>query len=462
MKTLLLSLLVATSSLSAHACGGYGDFDHYTAHEWGTFTSIQGTDGVPIAWQSLIENDLPDFVYNRTRAADAQLLGAPLNPFAKGAIAATQRIETPVIYFYSLKPKTVDVRVDLPQGTITEWYPQITKFGPAYGQTITPFIDPAQRGKSFIEWSKVQIVPGSQAQFPDEKRPSHYYAARATDATPIQVTPPATQPIKANGEGTPKPQDEKFLFYRGVASFASPLLARATSDHTVVMQNLLDQPLQHIFVIDQRAGEYHFSYHAELAAKKELSADISILSSRTQREKGREQLIQSMRKSLIAAGLFEKEAASMVKTWEDSWFDEQGVRILYVLPEKWVEATMPLKFTPAPVKTARVYVGRAELFTPKLEQTLTQLVNDFTKASQAEKVTLAQSVRDLRLGRFTQAAFDRIGRKQNDQEFRAAANQLRANAQALAPVAPSLQPAPVGKSITSRWLQKPSSHSLPS
>ncbi|MGV3755166.1 MAG: hypothetical protein ACO1QS_07265 [Verrucomicrobiota bacterium] len=445
MKTLLLSLILATGGLTAQACGGYGDSDHFFAHEWGTFTSIQGTDGVPIAWQSLIESDLPSFVYNRTRATDAQVLGAGFPSFSKGAISALQRIETPVIYFYSLKPRTVDVRVDLPQGTITEWYPQITKFGPAPGTAVTPYIDPQQRSKSFIEWSKVQIVPASKAQFLDEKRPSHYYAARATDAAPIRVTPPANPAVKGSDENSPMPQDEKFLFYRGIASFPSPLLARATSDNSVVMQNLLDQPLQHIFVIDQRSGEYAFSYHPELAAKKELSADITIISSRTQRVSGREQLIQSMRKSLTTAGLFEKEAAAMVKTWEDSWFDEKGVRILYILPEKWVEATMPLKFNPAPTKTARVYVGRAELFTPKLEQTLTQLVNAFASAPTEQKAVLTQSVRDLRLGRFTQAAFDRVVRKQNEQQFSTAAHQLRVSAQA----APAVQPVMGNKSVTS-------------
>jgi len=460
MKTLLLSLILATGSLAAHACGGYGDDDHFFAHEWGTFTSIQGADGVPIAWQSLIEGDLPGFVYNRTRATDAQLLGAPLSPFTKGAIAAPQRIETPVIYFYSLKPRTVDVRVDLPQGTITEWYPQISKFGPAFGQAVTPFIDPKQRDKSYIEWSKVQIMPDSKAQFLDDKRPSHYYAARTTDATPIRVIPPATQNKKANGEGLPKPQDEKFLFYRGIANFPSPMLARATTDHTVVLQNLLDQPLQHIFVIDQRANEYAFSYHPELAAKKELSADITIFSSRTQRVTGREQLIQSMRKSLTAAGLFEKEAAAMVKTWEDSWFDEKGVRILYVLPEKWVETTMPLKFTPAPTKTARVYVGRAELFTPKLEQTLTQLVNAFASAPAEQKAVLTQSVRDLRLGRFTQAAFDRVVRKQNEKQFSTVAYQLRASALTPSPATVPAQPPTSIKAATFNFSPLVSSISL--
>ncbi len=425
MKTLLLSLMLATGSLAVHACGGYGDEDHFFAHEWGTFTSIQGSDGVPISWQSLVEGDLPGFVYNRTRAADAQLLGAPVSPLTKGAMSAPQRIETPVIYFYSLKPRTVDVRVDLPQGTITEWYPQISKFGPALGQTLTPFIDPKQRNKSFIEWTKVQIVPGSKATFPDEKRPSHYYAARDTDATPVRVIPPATQVIMANGEGLPKPQDEKFLFYRGLAHFPSPLFAKATGEHSLTLRNPLDWPLQHVFIIDQRAGEYAFNYHAGLAAGEEFTIDLKNTSASNQTTKGKEQLIQAMRKSLTAAGLFEKEAAAMVKTWEDSWFDEAGLRVLYVLPEQWVNATMPLKLSPAPTQTARVFVGRADLFTPGLEQTLVQLVSKYSQSDTAERNSLAQSVRGLKLGRFTQAAFTRVTAMTKDKEFHQAAYQLR-------------------------------------
>ena len=33
-------------------------------------------------------------------------------------------METPVIYFYSDREQTVNVRVRFPHGLITEWYPQ--------------------------------------------------------------------------------------------------------------------------------------------------------------------------------------------------------------------------------------------------------------------------------------------------------------------------------------------------
>jgi hypothetical protein len=63
-----------------------------------------------------------------------------------------------------------------------------------------------------IAWNDIKIQPGSTADFPDEKQPSRYYAARATDAAPIT----------AGG------QHEKFLFYRGVGRMPVPLSARVS------------------------------------------------------------------------------------------------------------------------------------------------------------------------------------------------------------------------------------------
>jgi len=425
MKKLLLALTLAASSSVIQACGDYSTSDGYTAHEWGTFTSIQGTDGIPILWQSLNSGDLPLFVYNRTRAQDAALLGvSSVFGGGKGAMSAIQRMETPVIYFYSLKHQTVDVHVDFPEGTITEWYPQISKLGPAYGTNITTFIDPQQRAKSFIEWSQVLVTPGSQQALRKEAAASHYYAARETDAANLTVYPPADAPLSAN---IPQPQNEKFLFYRGLGNFSSPLKARAATDNSVYVENVLDTPLQHVFVIDQRQGKYAFSYHAMLGKKQSMTVPTSIRSSQIPIIESRAELLQAMRKSLASAGLFEKEATAMVKTWEDSWFDEPGLRVLYVLPGNWVDSTLPLKITPAPTQSARVFVGRAELLAPAMEKNLQNLTHLYSMADDDQRQALALEVKKFRLGRFTQAAFSRITQGNSDQKFVNAAWSLYQN-----------------------------------
>jgi len=48
-----------------------------------------------------------------------------------------------------------------------------------------------------------------------------------------------------------------------------------------------------------------------------------------------------MVKNLIAAGLYEKEARAMVKTWESAWFGEEGDRLLYLEPRTRADELLP-------------------------------------------------------------------------------------------------------------------------
>src|SRR4051812_25042938 len=38
----------------------------YTAHEWGTFTSVQGANGDLLSWRPLQSSELPAFVFSTT------------------------------------------------------------------------------------------------------------------------------------------------------------------------------------------------------------------------------------------------------------------------------------------------------------------------------------------------------------------------------------------------------------
>ena len=92
----------------------------------------------------------------------------------------------------------------------------------------------------------------------------------------------------------------------------------------------------------------------------------------------------------------------MIKTWTDSWFQEDGVRVLYVLPRVWTDRTLPLTLEPAPRALARVMVGRAEIITPAAQQ---QLANAIRNAAEGDSQAHQQAVDQLRkLGRFGQPA----------------------------------------------------------
>src|SRR5207253_2593318 len=66
-------------------------------------------------------------------------------------------------------------------------------------------------------------------------------------------------------------------------------------------------------------------------------------------------LQHELERILVAAGLYSKEAAAMVATWRDSWFEE-GTRVFYIVPPRSVDAKLPLRIDPKPVQIARAFV----------------------------------------------------------------------------------------------------------
>ncbi len=129
MKTKLSALLLLSTQLVFAAASRAAE--GFVAHEWGTFTSVQGTDGVQLEWNPLITAELPKFVYdlNRPSGDPRRQLGSLSG--SKSAFRTLQRMETPVIYFYSPRELTVDVTVKFPQGRVTEWFPQARDVGPS-------------------------------------------------------------------------------------------------------------------------------------------------------------------------------------------------------------------------------------------------------------------------------------------------------------------------------------------
>src|SRR6185436_18574825 len=77
--------------------------------------------------------------------------------FGKGGLTSLQRMETPVIYFYSDKDLTADVTVHFPKGRITEWYPQAGLVGPGNVRDTNATTKHITKD-SVIRWSNVQIL----------------------------------------------------------------------------------------------------------------------------------------------------------------------------------------------------------------------------------------------------------------------------------------------------------------
>ncbi|MCW8132396.1 MAG: hypothetical protein KIS92_18760 [Planctomycetota bacterium] len=355
---ILLSLMLASLWL-ASARGEDRPAQNLVVHEWGTFTGISGSDGTPLHFRASL-NDLPSFVHAN---------GFRLKSYEESSVS----LETPVTYFYAREAMDVKVKAEFPQGRFTEWYP---------AAAVT-----RDAGTAVIEWPTVKILPGQKADLRKEDGPGRYYHARAANANLLRV---------ASGE---RFEHETFLFYRGTGLMALPLKAAFSSAVTVKVSNQGSHPISAAFLVRVHGKKLSFERCAALEAG--ASAQVSLASAK----EGVDTLSETLVKTLAAEGLYEKEARAMVATWRDAWLEEEGARVLYILPTKATGAFLPLTVAPVPDETVRVMVGRQDLFTPEQEAEFKRLYADLSQGSPETREQATKAFQAL--GRFKDAAIER-------------------------------------------------------
>jgi len=407
MKSKFMSaLLLALGITFAHAQ------TNLTVHEWGTFTSLQGGNGQLISWRPLKTSELPGFVYSWTNPGFGRF--SPVMAGGKGEMITLQRMETPVIYFYSSTTLNADVSVKFPKGTITEWYPQATQIGPSLSIASNSIPD-AATPDSLIVWKGLVVSPDHRIQQPpkliSDNTGNHYYAARKTDSDIVQTA--LLSPGSPSGS-------EKFLFYRGAGSFETPLKVTVDTNNRVTVENKGPEKLSHLFLV---------SIHKSIGAYAEMDGltpgnsvpwrnlDSAAIDDwkRFPLPEFQYEIVTRMQSALTDQGLSAPEAEAMVKTWLDSWFTEEGERVLYILPRTWTDETLPLTITPKPDNLVRVMVGRAEIITPKTQQALT---DNLTRASKGDATARSEAIEQLRkLGRFAEPAINLAAVHGNPEDF---------------------------------------------
>ena len=354
--------------------------DKLVVHEWGTFTSVAGRDGVALEWRPLNgPSDLPKFVHSIEEGD-----GGLRNQKGKGDLRASVRMETPVLYFYSPAEMNVSVKVDFPKGKITEWYPQ--------ARAVTTGID----------WGRLKVMPGAALTFPVESAESHYYPAREVDAAPVQVC----------GTQGKQGQQEKFLFYRGVGTFDLPLTVKLEGEN-VVLKNLGQEEIPRLIIFENQGGRV--GYRVCDTFTGEMTHERPAL------DKSMDALLSELKQVLVAGGLYEREAEAMIKTWRDSWFEE-GLRVFYLLPRRTTDEILPVTIEPRPAELVRVLVGRAEVITPEMERHVQQQVGLLRDPSPRVRELARHEIQ--KYGRFSEPILKRLLATEKGASVRARIEQL--------------------------------------
>ncbi|MFN7133247.1 MAG: hypothetical protein ACK4N5_14305, partial [Myxococcales bacterium] len=314
--------------LSPHHGSAWHESQGFVVHEWGTFTSVLASDGSRLPGLHHEEEDLPGFVADRMAQAED----------TPGVVS--QKMETPVTYFYSPRARTVTAAVHFPKGIFTQWYPYVRATAPALYLAESGIIDPwlwtdapvptqcvprfaAGFRDGLLDWGEVEVLPPhDSAALPGPLGDTTWRFARNTRANPLRLTGP-------KGDV----QTEKFLFYRGLGDFELPLRATLTGDGTATSVSVSSArgTLGALLLMRVEADGAGFVELGDVAEGQTLTSAVPAPTLT------HGAFVAALKERLVAAlvgdGLYADEAQAMVDTWERSYFLTPGVRLLYLLPQ---------------------------------------------------------------------------------------------------------------------------------
>jgi hypothetical protein len=349
LLTLVVAILCAIAPLGRAATS-------LIVHEWGTFTSLQDENGRGIGGINSDDEPVPDFVHN---IASGLLLpaSAQSKSVARCHPGVTMRLETPVIYFYPPENfhSHFDVRVAFNGGWITQYFPNATVEAPGIDQDGFGPLEPWTHGN--LEWKNIFFTDSEELP-----------ATNARVWTAPRLDNAAT--VETNGE------HEKFLFYRGVGHKDAPIrLVRSGPEFTITKET---NDIADLWLVDIRPdGTTAFRVlHPFNQAPAFVLKTPSTFKPEEYSTSATSELRSALHKALVTAGLFDNEADALLETWQISYFKSPGLRLFFLVPEKWTSGTLPLRISirgearggvdrAAPVQITRVMVGRIEIVTPE-------------------------------------------------------------------------------------------------
>lgn len=408
--------------------GASWDGESRVVHEWGTFTTVRGSQGATLGGLMHDERDLPRFVHD-------------IQQYAAITGSNSPKMETPVIYFYSPDRWRIQVDVEFPRGLITRWYPAASEanFAIREREDQPPLqLQGINLENGFIRWGSkrdLYVLPPDADIVPEpvEKGDPWRYT-RDVHANWLEVCN-RNQAQEFELEITEETSHvyERFLFYRGLGSFELPVFARATRENLTrestevkleLINPLPETPIGHLFVVRVHQGRCAWARLDDLHGRTEtgpLKLEFGPMSEAT------EELVGALTDELAQTGLFLDEAYSMARTWQHGYFQEEGLRILYVIPPKFVDGELPLSVRSMQKgkdvdSLVRTFVARVELLAPETEAEYESVVRDFTYERGAKRER--SRLRLLSWGRFRAPYLEGVALTSQDPKVVAMAERL--------------------------------------
>ncbi len=305
-----------------------------TIHEWGTLTSVQSSAGTWLAGIHHREETLPGFVHHRDIGPKGSAAAEPFEG------EATTQVQTPVLFAQADTAGDVEVRLQAPTGLFSAVWPQAATTLPA----------------------KVGALAGGELRLQLHVDPK---AAPPTGDVAGLWKPLREVPAAIVSAGADR---ERFVFWRALSSWKPPVRVLATGEDTsttVTVHNDGDVEIPAAFWVHVHAGGGLLKVLGSVPPKGAKTSTTTPKESNPNLFSA--QVSAQVSAALVQAGLNEAEAKALIASWGENYFKTPGLRILWLVPRGWVDATLPVSVTPAPQLHNRVYVGRIEALTPTID-----------------------------------------------------------------------------------------------
>lgn len=348
-----LHRIVATIALSA-CLGPLGGAEEkkadYEVHEWGVFTVPRDAKWLQqdmlSEWQSF-----PEFFHGVLPGRQLSYRGP---------------VRKPVLFFHGESKDPINLTLKFKEGRPLIWWPP-AEF-PAGG-----IVDLAKDTSGMLNY---RIRLGDDSVKLKEVPKGHWVAdLRRVKSTSIGGNGGWGSRGGRRGPGGGENWSESFIYYDGLMkSPAAPVLKR--SKRGVLLRTESDHDWQDVLIVDRSLdGKSLAIGYAPKVGSGKQATEIELTLGKADAVRG---LAKRLVGQLVAAGLHEDEAQSLLDLWSEALFEQSGLTLIYRIPQSTYDDWISLKCEPAPRKTVRVGLVVHQHLEPELEETVNRLVDELS------------------------------------------------------------------------------------
>ena len=379
---------------------GPGDF---VVHGWGTLTAVAGSDGSFMRGLHHGAPQLPSFVHRLGyRGVSEERLSAG-EAYLPGPVSLSAG--SGVMHFFSKGSRNVELRLRMPSGWPTAWFPRPEAMRPQFPPDC--------------KCSERQLRQAGLDELADGELSWSFeldYQSRRLLDLPASSPWQAAREVPSAGFVVSEAEADRFLYHAGLATDSLPMSVttrQKTATFEVTIENDAEYAFGDIYLFDVHETQGRYLYGTgskELAAggsrtfspaPKESPIPKDLLASRAKND---------LTRSLREMGLRDREAAAAADAWLEPIFRESGYRLLVLLPNAWAAENFPVDISPTPDELKRVFAARVEILKPAQEAA----ARDRILRAHSNGESLVDVVGE---GRFREALFRRGCRMVTDQKI---------------------------------------------